>query len=70
MWRMKRSVFQAVQVIGAREQTKMPASSLNPALSLPYLQEQKFPVLGSILDKTVLDHRRIHARKIHTIGGN
>lgn len=65
---MKRRVFQAVQVIGARMQTKAPASSLGPAL--PYYQGKKSPALGSILDRTVLGHRRIHARKTHTIGGN
>lgn len=67
---MKRRVFQAVQVTGARMQTKAPASSLGPALSLPYYQGKKSPALGSILDRTVLDHRRIHARKTHTVGGN
>lgn len=66
----KRRVFQAVQVTGARMQTKAPASSPGPASASILPGKEILCAWGSILDRTVLDHRRIHARKTHTIGGN
>lgn len=52
---MKRRSFHAVQLIGGKVQTDTPISSLSPALILPYHQGKKFPVLGSVLDRTVLE---------------
>lgn len=52
---MKRRSFHAVQLIGGKVQTDTPISSLSPALILPYHQGKKSPVLGNILDRTVLE---------------